>query len=395
MELLGVLVLLLLAGGKRTQTQEPNPTPTPDASGGGKVRTPTEAIVGAVSTVAGLVLKLAAGAGGGAGATAATVAGTAAGASLAGTTLVFLVANPVAWAIYVLIGTIISKHQSEAKNFDLAVFRLGAHARGLHEYERQMLSAYQEENAVPGVVSKSEVRDGRMDYVFNAGGYGRVTFQGWRTVARLIPAPAPKYGTPHPLAVNDGWHKLAKVIRAASLVYLDQRAKFGAAILQSRLGKREIPEGYLLDGFALTKQYEANEPGLGGLLSFPLIDGKVVAGFREEPENPYPPKEQLIGADTAPDTDALQASDVYAARIAALLEAVCVFKFDLQIWTGTPEEWAREVYKWIGQPSGVTVSGRKFICDRAVWGGAYEIDCWEAKTTGSTTLPGKIVAGVK
>lgn len=382
--LLGLFWLLSQKKAPTTSEGTGSGTGSPSSATPPKEGSALDVVLTVGASAAALGGKILAGAGGGAGTAAATAGGAAAGtaaAGAAGVVMVALLANPMAWFVYVLIGTIVSRHNQIAKNFNAAVANMAPNARAMHEYERWLFDQFREDNAIPGMVSLKEVRDGRLDKRW-AEGNGYVTLQGWRTVVSYLPAPPPKGQQPGPLGSRDSMRAVFRRMRAASLVYLRERAVYGYAIAYNHPGVPDptSPQGWSLDAFTLEQKYDVNEPGLGGLNQVPLLSGEVEAGFREEPENPYPPVAQLRAYDAAPDFSGLTEADVQAARFAALLDAICLFKNDQTIDLRSPAEWSNGLFQWLGQPPGLERSGRTWKCDPAIYGAAYYLDVWAAKT---------------
>lgn len=389
MEIVAIgLVLLLLSRSSSEQQRQQDPQPPPDGAGTGK---PGEelSLSGLISggvTVAGLIVKGVAGAGGTAGTTAAAAAGggaaVAAGGAV-GVVMVALLANPMAWAIYILIGTIVSRHNEIAKNFFDATRNMAPNARAMHEYERWLFEEFRQNNALP-TLSLKEVRDGRLDKRWREGN-GSVTLQGWRTVvSALYPPPSKTGAQANPLQTREGMTAVFRRMRAAAMIYLQERGGYGYAIAVNKPGfpsPPSTPEGWGLDDFNLNQRYDLNEPGLGGLLNVPLLSGEVERGYREEEENPYPPVDQLRAAPGSdPLFEGLQESDVQAARFAALVDAITLFRWDQTIDLREPSAWANDLFRWLGQPTGLERSGRTWITDPARYGGRYVIDVWAAKT---------------
>lgn len=393
-----VAVLWLLARKKQqgdstaTATTPAAPTVTTSATegaGGGLA-----GVLGTVATAAGLVVKIVGGVGGGTAATTAAttaaVGGTAAAGAAVGAVMVVVLMNPYAWVIYFLIGTIVSRHNEIAKNFLDACRNMAPNARALHEYERWLFEEFRQHTVIVGSVSLSEVRDGRLDKRWREGN-GSVTLQGWRTVVSFgakPPPPPPRIGDgvyppPEPVlwSTKAELDALFKKIRACALIYLQERGRYGYAILSNKPGfpAPTTSDGWGLDEFNMQHRYDI-EPGLGGLMQVPLLHGEVEAGYRDEIENPYPPVDQLRGTNTDPDFTGLAVSDLQTARFAALIDAICLFRHDQTIDLREPGPWSDDLFRWLGQPSGLERSGRTWICDPAIYGARYVLDVWAAKT---------------
>jgi hypothetical protein len=256
----------------------------------------------------------------------------------------------------------------------------------MHEYERALWDEFEKNNAgrFGGRVERKEVRDGRLDYVFNVNP-GRVNVQGWRTVLTFYPDAASKAARSNlkvnGVLVDGGFERLLRQFRAAALVYMQERSRIGHALLMNRLGKTKVALGYDVDDFSLNSQFESIEPGAGGLNQIPLLNGATAAPRAQAEEaNPWPPVAQLVGVGTTPDYDGLRPDDIYMARFGALFDALQCSAFDQEIFVGEPFEWARRWYELCGQPSGVTLSGRTWVLDPAVFGAPYKLDTWAAKT---------------
>lgn len=364
----GVLILFVLGQRpKATAQPQPEPEQSQEPTPGDVAKTLTEIaaivppVVAALKTIGGAVPPAAA-------------AAVPAGAVLAGPVVVTLLANPFLWIVYVAIATIISKAQEEAKNFDAAVWRLGANARALCNYERLLFDEWTQHAKIGGALYRSEVIDYRLNWFWRTG--GTVVLKGWRTVVDFVPAPPPKDGSPGGID-SAGLLTAYRRIRAAALVYLAERAALGAALLKTRLGK-DAPQGFMLDAWARSSLHERLEPGLGGLDAVPLLDGKTLER-RQSATEEAAPVAQLVAFDATPDFSSLALSDLQAARAAALLDAVGCFRYDQLLWLEGHDAYAAAIYDWLGKPAGVTVSGQNLITDADRYGATYSIDTRAAR----------------
>jgi hypothetical protein len=182
--------------------------------------------------------------------------------------------------------------------------------------------------------------------------------------------------------------RLFKGIRAVALVFLQERARLGYALAVNKFQKPWTAQDWNPFGtFNQEQMYERIEAGLGGLRHVPLLNGETEE-YRPESDDQTvrPPVGMLRGLDTTPDPDFVTLGDVQAARFAALLDIIVLMQHDPTIDARDPGPWADALFGWLGQPAGISRSGRMWTTDPAVFGKAYRIDVWAARTGTGTVV---------
>lgn len=279
-----------------------------------------------------------AGAGAGGGTPAGVVGGTTVGlggSSVLGPVMVGLLANPAAWAIYILIASKVVQAQENDKDFQSQLFALNCSARALHDFEqaatKQILKTRGlvelPEDVLPQQVGKPlnsiyrvhQQRDQRLDQPRLG---SRVTLQGWRSTYKFPWQP--------------GDETLFRKVRYLALEYLKLRAGHGYRMLRYWKPEVSAPAG-MGDGLTehvLHRMYETpgmpgNMPDVGGLLHIPLAAEGVTRTLRRNNDvYPNDPLQLRPPPYEAEPVNEVVASDLQMVRLAALLDAVHVVRWD-------------------------------------------------------------------